>query len=328
MKIPANQLSAHLRSPLLPCYLVSGDEPLLVQEATDSIRRKARDAGMDARELHVAEARFDWNELRSSAGNLSLFAERRIIELRLPTGKPGKQGGEAIEGLAEQAGDELLLIVNTPKLDRSAAASRWAKAIEKRGGHVQVWPVSVAELPRWIGERMRRVGLSPDRDAVQLLVDRVEGNLLAAQQEIDKLRLLIGAGKISAADVEQAVADSSRFDVYKLVDAALSGDAARAVRILGGLRGEGTEPVIVVWALSRELRTLSLLADSVKSGASLSNALQKAGVWKNRQGLVRSCVVRMQSADIYRLLKLARQADATAKGQAAGDPWAIAADIV
>jgi DNA polymerase-3 subunit delta len=283
---------------------------------------------MDSRELHVAEARFDWNELHSSASNLSLFAARRIIELRLPTGKPGKAGGDAIVRLVEQAGADLLLIVGAPKLDKTASSSRWAKAIEKRGGSIQLWPVGVADLPRWIGDRMRRAGLSPDREAIRLLADRVEGNLLAAQQEIDKLRLLVGEGKVSAAEVEEAVADSSRFDVYKLVDAAVAGDAARAVRILGGVRNEGTEVVIVVWALSRELRTLARLADLVKSGVSLGDALQRAGVWRNRQSLVRSCIARLQPADAHHLLKLARYADAAAKGQAAGDPWSIAADIV
>ena len=301
---------------------------MLVQEATDTIRKRARELGMESRDLHVAEARFDWDELQSSAGNLSLFAERRIIEVRLPTGKPGRQGGDAIAALAGQAGDDLLLLVSAPKLDKAAASSKWVKAIEKSGASVQIWPVGVTELPRWINDRMRKCGLAPDRDAVQLLVDRVEGNLLAAQQEIDKLALIIGSGKISASDIEAAVADSSRFDVYKLVDAAVAGDAARSVRILGGLRSEGVEPVIVVWALSRELRTLSLLADNVRNGVDLGNALQKSGVWRNRQNLVRSCISRLQSADFYRLLKLARMADAAAKGQAAGDPWALAADIV
>lgn len=328
MKIPANQLSTHLRNSLLPCYLVSGDEPLLVQEAADAIRHKARESGMESRELHVAEARFDWQELGSSAANLSLFAERRILELRLPTGKPGKEGSEAIAALVEQTGRDLLLIVSAPKLDKSVSVSGWVKAIENRGASVQVWPVSLAELPRWIGERMRLAGLIPDREAIQMLADRVEGNLLAAQQEIDKLRLLAGEGKITPSDVEQSVADSSRFDVYKLVDAAVGGDAARAVRILGAVRVEGMEPVIVVWALSRELRMLAQLAGSVAHGATLGSALQKAGVWRNREGLVRACIGRHEPAEFFRLLKLARLADAAAKGQSGGDPWSIATDIV
>lgn len=301
---------------------------MLVQEATDAIRQKARDCGMDSRELHVAEARFNWDDLGNSAANLSLFADRRIMELRLPTGKPGKEGGDAIAKLVQRSGSDLLLIVNTPKLDKSVSTASWVKKIESHGAIVQVWPVGIAELPRWIGERMRRVGLSPDRDAIQLLADRVEGNLLAAQQEIDKLLLLNGEGKITAADVEQAVADSSRFDVYKLVDAAVAGDTARAVRILGAVRVEGMEPVIVVWALSRELRTLAQIADNVNRGASLGTALQKAGVWRNREALIRTCIGRHRPAEFHRLLQHARLADAAAKGQSGSDPWSLASDIV
>ena len=328
MKIAAKQLTTHLNKSLLPCYLVSGDEPLLVQEALDAIRARARRDGYGSRELHVAGTGFDWNDLRSAGGNLSLFADKRIVELRLPTGKPGRTGGAAIAEFVEQAGDDLLFLVSAPKLDRSGAASKWASAIGKTGGMLQIWPVGVRELPGWITSRMRAAGLQPDRDAVQLIADRVEGNLLAAQQEIEKLRMLQGEGKISASDVDAAVADSSRFDVYKLVDAAVAGDASRAVRILGGLRVEGTEPVIVMWALTRELRTLARLADSVTDGANLGSSLQKFGVWRNREGLVRSCVSRHQRDDFYDLIKLARRADAAAKGQLAADPWQLATEIV
>jgi DNA polymerase-3 subunit delta len=328
VKLAAKQLDTHLKNTLLPCYLVSGDEPLLVQEALDAIRARARNDGFDSRELHVAGTGFDWNDLRSAGGNLSLFADKRIIELRLPTGKPGRTGGAAIVEFVEQAGDDLLFLVSAPKLDRNGAASKWANAIASAGAMLQIWPVGVRELPSWIASRMRAVGLQPDRDAVQLIADRVEGNLLAAQQEIEKLRMLTGEGPVSASDVDAAVADSSRFDVYKLVDAAVAGDSARAIRILGGLRVEGTEPVIVVWALTRELRTLAKLADSISDGASLSSSLRKFGVWKNREGLVRACVSRHQRDDFYRLIKLARRADAAAKGQLAADPWQLATDIV
>ena len=270
MKISANQLNSHLKNSLLPCYLVTGDEPLLVQEALDVIRAEARTQGFGSRELYVATTGFDWVDLRNAAGNLSLFAEKRIVELRLATGKPGVKGGATIVQMAEQAGDDLLFIVSAPKLDRSGAASKWVKALESAGAHTQVWPISIRELPAWINARMKIAGLQPDRDAVRLVADRVEGNLLAAQQEIEKLRLLHGEGPISAADVDAAVVDSSRYDVYKLVDAAVAGDAARAVRILAGIRTEGIEPVIVMWALTRELRTLARLADSIRSGIDLS----------------------------------------------------------
>ncbi len=328
MKISANQLNSHLKNSLLPCYLVTGDEPLLVQEALDTIRAEAREQGFGARELYVATTGFDWTDLRNAAGNLSLFAEKRIVELRLPTGKPGVKGGATIVEMTEQAGDDLLFVVSAPKPDRSGAASKWVKALEAAGGYTQIWPVAVRELPAWINSRMKNAGLQPDRDAVRLIADRVEGNLLAAQQEIEKLRLLHGEGPISAEDVDAAVVDSSRYDVYKLVDAAVGGDAARAVRILAGVRTEGIEPVIVMWALTRELRTLARLADSIQSGVDLSTSLRKAGVWQNRQGLVRACAGRHQAADFYDLIQLARKADAAAKGQLRGDPWQLATQIV
>jgi len=328
LKIRANQLSSHLKKSLAPCYLVTGDEHLLVSEAVDEIRDAARKRGFGSRELHVATTGFDWAQLSSSTGNLSLFADLRIVELRLPTGKPGRAGGEAIVNLVEQSGPELLFIVVAPKLDRSAAASKWAKALEQKGVGLQIWPIEARELPGWIAARMRSLGLQPDRDAVAMIADRVEGNLLAARQEIEKLGLLLGEGKVSAEDVASAVADSSRFDVFKLTDAALAGDARRAVRILGGLRAEGVEPVIVMWALTRELRQLATLHDAVRQGVDLGSAMKRARVWDNRQALLRGCISRHQPGDFHRMLKASGRADAAAKGQRAGDPWQMAADIV
>ena len=328
MKIPANQLSSHLAQSLSPCYLVSGDEHLIVEESLDSIRQAARSGGFGSRDLFVQTTGFDWAELAAASGNLSLFAERQIVELRLPTGKPGVKGSAAIAEFAASAGDDVLFIVSAPKLDRSNARAKWVKALEQHGCFVQVWPVGPRDLPGWIGARMKRAGLIPHRDAVQLIADRVEGNLLAAQQEIEKLRLLHGEGAVTAADVDAAVADASRFDVYKLVDAAVAGNAARAVRILGGVRAEGIEPVIVVWALTRELRTLAALAERIQDGTDLSAAMRQARVWQNRQGLVRACVGRHRLEDFYALLKRTRDADAAAKGQLRADPWQLATDIV
>lgn len=328
MKIRANQLSSHLKNSLAPCYLVTGDEHLLVAEALDAIRDAARAKGFGTRELHVATTGFDWGQLAASAGNLSLFAEQRIVELRLPTGKPGRTGGQAIVDLVSQAGPELLFIVTGPKLDGGTAKSKWVKALEQKGVSLPVWPIGLRELPGWIANRMRQAGLQPERDAVALIADRVEGNLLAASQEIEKLRLLLGEGKVTVADATNAVARSSRYDVYKLTDAAMAGDAARAVRILGGLRAEGVEPVIVMWALTRELRTLAMLDDAVRQGKDLGGAMQSLRVWSNRQGLVRSCVGRHQHGAFHRLLKTSGRADAAAKGQRFGDPWQMAADIV
>jgi len=328
LKIQANQLSSHLLKSLAPCYLITGDELLLVNEALDNVREAARNRGFTSRELHVATAGFDWNSLLASTGNLSLFAEQRVIELRLPTGKPGKEGSAAIIDLVEQSGRDLLFIVTGPKLNKSSSASKWAKTIDHKGVSLPLWPIGVRELPGWIANRMRAAGLQPDRDAVTLIADRVEGNLLAAQQEIEKLRLILGEGKVSAGDVNDAVANSSRFDVYKLTDAALAGDARRSVKILGGLRAEGVEPVIVMWALARELRTLAALDDVVRQGGDLGGAMHKSGVWKSRQGLVRHCVSRHRHGDFHRMLKATGRADAAAKGQRAGNPWHMATDVV
>ncbi len=328
MKIAANQLTSHLKKSLLPCYLVTGDEHLLVQEALDAIRARARELGFGSRELFVQTTGFDWGELGRAGGNLSLFAEKRIIELRLPTGKPGVKGSAAIAEFTADAGDDLMFIVSAPKLDRSSQNAKWVKALDAAGAVTQVWPVGLRELPAWINERMKQLGLQPDRDAVRLIADRVEGNLLAAQQEIEKLRLLHGEGPVTAKDADAAVADSSRFDVYKLVDAAVGGNAARAVRILGGVRTEGVEPVIVMWALTRELRMLAGLSDNLRAGMDLSSSMRKAGVWQNREALVRACIGRHQGTEFYAMLQLARRADAAAKGQLRVDPWQLAMQLV
>ncbi len=328
MKLQSNQLAAHLKNSLAPCYLISGDEHLLVNEALDGIRAAARARGFNARELYVATTGFDWGQLRAAGANLSLFADRRIVELRLPTGKPGRAGATAIEDFVRELGPELMLVVVTPKLDRAGASSSWAKAIEARGAGLTLWPVGVRELPGWIAARMRRAGLEPEPQAVAMIADRVEGNLLAAQQEIEKLRLLLGAGKVSANDVSRAVADSSRYDVYQLLDAALGGDARRAMKILAGLRAEGVEPVLVVWVLTRELRTLAKLADLLAQRVDLGSALQKTGVWRNRQGFMRSALDRHTRLELLHLLRATGHADAAAKGQQAGDPWQLAAGIV
>jgi len=328
VKIQANQLNSQLQKSLAPCYLVTGDEHLLVSEVLDAIRDAARQQGFASRDLHVATTGFDWAQLRDSTSNLSLFAEKRIVELRLPTGKPGRTGSQAIVELIEQTGPDLLLLVSAPKLDRNGQASKWAKALESTGVNIQLWPIGPRELPGWIAERMRRVGLQPDRGAVSIIADRVEGNLLAAGQEIEKLRLILGEGEVSEAEVSSAVANSSRYDVFKLVDASLSGDATRAIKILTGLHAEGVEPVIIVWALTRELRSLASVADAIAGGLDLSAGMKKANVWRSRQPFVRSCIARHQERDFHRLLKATGQADQAAKGQLRADPWQLITVIV
>ncbi|MCH7853298.1 MAG: DNA polymerase III subunit delta [Proteobacteria bacterium] len=328
MKIPANNLSRHLEQNLLPCYLIAGDELLLVQEALDAIRKSARENGFDSRDLHVQMQGFNWQELADADNNLSLFAQKRIVELRLTTGKPGIDGGAAIAELAEKAGGDLLFLISAPKLDKRTTNSKWVRSLEAKGAFVQVWPVALRELPAWIAARMKKLGLQPDREAVRIIADRVEGNLLAAQQEIEKLRLLLGEGTVTADDVNMAVVDSSRYDVYQLVDAALGGDPKRALRILSGIRAEGVDAVVVIWALTRELRVLAKLQASVEAGQNLAAALQKARVWRSRENLFRTCINRHRARDVYWLIQASQHADAVAKGQAAGDKWQLATNIV
>lgn len=328
MKLQANQLASHLKSKLATCYLISGDEHLFVNEALDAIRRAARGQGFEARDSHVVTTGFDWNELSNAGANLSLFSEKRLIELRLPTGKPGVKGSQAIIDLIDRLDDELLLVVITPKLDRSGANSKWVKALERAGVNLPIWPLELRDLPGWIAQRMRSVGLSPDQESVRLVAARVEGNLLAAAQEVEKLRLILGEGEIRAQDVAQAVADSSRFDVFKLVDAALAGRADRAARILYGLQHEGMSEVIVLWALAKELRLLSVLSAAVDGRQDLGDAMRKNGVWAKRQALVRNSLARQTGAHLHALMALAADADAMAKGQKAGNAWQAAMDLI
>jgi DNA polymerase-3 subunit delta len=328
VKLQAGQLASHLENDLARCYLVSGDEHLLVDEALDAIREAARASGFGARERHVASAGFDWSELGTSGANLSLFAERRLVELWLPTGKPGRPGSQAIVEFIERLDDDVMFVVSTPKLDKSTQNAKWVKALQAAGAHVPVWPIGARELPGWIADRMRRAGLRPERSAVRMIADRVEGNLLAAKQEIEKLGLLLGEGDVDAADVRDTVANSSRYDVFKLADAALAGDARRALRILSGLRAEGVEPVIVIWSLTRELRTLATLAERIAANADLGAEFRRLRVWQSRQSLVRSALGRHDRDGLYGLLKAAGRADAAAKGQGPGDAWQLAADIV
>lgn len=328
MKIWDSGLAAHLRGDLKPCYLVCGDEPLLIRETLDALRACARERGYDGRELHVQLTGFDWSVLYQAGQAMSLFAEREIVELRLPTGKPGTEGSAAIADLAARAGKDLLFVVQAPRLDRRSMSTKWVKALESHGALVQVRSIEQRELPRWIAERMRRVGLEPDRDAVRVMADRVEGNLLAADQEIEKLRLLCGEGAVSADDVLDAVADSARFNVFQLVDAALDGQLDRAIRILDALRAEDVAAPLVVAVLARDLRQLAHIAETVQSGGNLGATLKRLRLWQARADRMRRCVARHDSADLRALLSAIRHAESVAKGQAGGDEWQYLTNIV
>ncbi|MGB5474623.1 MAG: DNA polymerase III subunit delta, partial [Gammaproteobacteria bacterium] len=286
MQLKPEQLDAHLKNKLAPVYFISGDEPLRVLEAADAVRAAARTQGYDERDVMTVQAGFDWNSLLAQAGNLSLFAQRRIIDLRIPTGKPGEAGAKALREFVAQAPEDILLLITAGKLDPSARKSKWVQALEQAGVAVFVWPLNAQEFNGWVQARMRKRGLQPSAIAVQMLAERVEGNLLACVQEIDKLYLLRGAGPVDADAIAGLVADHARFDVYTLVDAALAGKATRSVRILNGLQAEGVAPPVVLWALARELRQLAAMTAEIRKGQSIAGVLARYRVWANRKDVV------------------------------------------
>ena len=329
MRVPIQQLEAGLGQRLAPLYLISGDEPLQLQEAADLIRRSARDRGFSEREVLEADPRFDWNRLAAEAGNLSLFSRQRLIDLRIPSGKPGAEGGKALTAWADAPPDDTLLLVTLPKLERSQTGSKWFKSLERAGVVVQVRPIEGDRLQPWIEQRMRRAGLTPAPGVTPMLAERIEGNLLAAVQEIDKLLLLHGPGVVTPEQLAAAVSDSARFDVFGLVDSALEGRVARCLRMLNGLQAEGTAAPVVLWALAREVRSLTSLAGEVARGTPPARAVAgRREIWDRRKPLVSRGLQRLDLARWRQLLLLCGRADRAIKGQDPADPWLLMQQIV
>ena len=314
MKCAPDRLPELLRTEPRGAYLVSGDEALLVTEAADAIRARARSAGYSDRQTFSVERGFDWDQLRTAAQSLSLFSERRILELRMPTGKPDR-GAELLLSLIQDAPPDTLLLVLTDKLDRKTADSLWVRAVEKIGVWVNVSAITPQALPAWLTQRAGRAGVELSADAAQFIAARAEGNLLAAAQEIDKLALL-GGGKTGLAQVRAAVGNSARYDVYALADAASRGHAARALEVLQGLKSEGTEPTLILWALGRELRGLwqARERERLHSGGTGSG-------WNMASPPNSTSLSRARSLPLSRLMREAGQVDRIVKGQARGDVW-------
>lgn len=320
-KVRADQLTGALKRQLASVYLVSGDEPLLVQEACDAIRKAARAKGFSERERYHVENNFDWGRLLTEANSLSLFAERKILELRIDNGKPGTEGGKALATYLENPSEDNLLLIVMPKIDGAGQRSKWFKVLEQAGVFVQVWPISGAQLPRWIEQRLSKAGLQADPQAIDMLCSRVEGNLLAADQEIEKLKLLAPDGRVSAEVIASAVADSARYDVFDLTDKALQGNARAAVKTLQGLRGEGTDATVILWALAREVRSLANLAQAQQQGQSFDSACKQAGVWDKRKPVMQGCLRRLQLGQLQMLLRKANGIDKAIKGLRNASPW-------
>ncbi len=321
MKLRFDQLEAHLQKGLQPIYLLSGDEPLQLMEAGDAIRRHARENGYGEREVMHAESGFDWNNLLAASGSMSLFAEQRLLELRLPSGKPGKEGGAVLADYAANPPPDTLLLIISGKIERASQNSKWFKALDSAGATLTVWPIDPPALPGWVSQRMRSRGMQPSQEAAQLLAERVEGNMLAAAQEVEKLLLLYGEGEISAEQVEEGVADSARYDIFELVDTALLGDVPRTTRVMQGLRGEGVEPILVLWALLREIRAMAQMAAEMARGLDAEQAMAGQRVWDKRKPPVRAGLQRHNLNRWQLLLRRAGRIDRMIKGVEAGNPW-------
>lgn len=325
MKLSPAQLGKHLQGSLAPVYVVCGDEHLLCQEACDAIRAATRAQGFSERQVFHVETGFDWGQLIEAGASLSLFAEKRLIELRIPNGKPGDKGAAALLDYLARPADDTVLLISLPKLDGSTQKTKWAKALieGKNAQFLQIWPVDAAQLPQWIRQRLAQAGLAADQQAVELIAARVEGNLLAAAQEIEKLKLLAEGGQVTVETVQAAVADSARYDVFGLIDAALLGQPEHVLRMLDGLRGEGVEAPVILWAVAREVRQLANIAQQYAQGTPLDRAFSQARppVWEKRKPLVSRALQRHDAQGWQRLLMAAQGIDEQIKGQAEGDPW-------
>ena len=315
MKVRLEQLEQGLKRGLAKVYVVHGDEPLQREESLDAIRRAARAAGFDERIVLHVESGFDWTELRTCAASLSLFTDRRLIDLRMPSGSPGKDGAAVLAQYASNPPPDMVLLLSCGRLDRRSTSTKWFKALEGAGAAIEVYPIAVGELPRWIVDRGAAHGVAIEREAAEALAERSEGNLLACAQEIDKLRLLAGGAPVTVDDVMRTVADSARFGAFDLVDPALEGDGARAVRILQVLREEGVEPIHVLGSLTWAIRGVCAIAAGVEGGARLDDVLRGGfgGWWRRKRSLERA-LARMPRRGWVRLLGVAEGVDRILKG--------------
>lgn len=327
-KLRIDQLDRHLKDALSSCYLVSGDETLLVEESCDAIRQHAYAEGYTERERYYVDNQFDWSQLLSAANSLSLFSDKKLIELRIEKGKPGDRGSKAICEYIDQPNDDNRLLIVTPKLDGSVQRSKWVKGIEKKGQWLPVWPVASGQLPRWLEQRIKRAGLTADSHCIELLAARTEGNLLAAHQEIEKLKLLSIDGYLTPELIAGAVADSARYDIFGLIDKILFGDARNAAKTLQGLKTEGTEPTIILWGLAREIRALLSINKGIQEGQSFSWAAKQAGIWDKRQALAQQASKRISNQQLQLLLRQANAIDKSIKGQRKADYWSELLDLV
>jgi DNA polymerase III subunit delta len=321
MQLKGEQLAAHLERELKPVYVVYGEEPLLVIEAADSIRAAARRRGFDEREVLTALSGFNWTQLYHAAGSLSLFGGRKLIDLRIPTGKPGRDGGAAIQEYCARPAPDTLLLVTLPGIDWKDEKAAWLSALSSAGVAIKLIPPGLAELPAWIAGRLRRQQQSAGTEGLRFIAERVEGNLLAAHQEIQKLALLYPTGALSLAQVQDAVLNVARYDLDGLREALLVGDVARLTRTLDGLQHEGEAPVLVLWGITEEIRALAQIKRGLQEQQPLDGLLKDARVWGPRQTLMKRALQRVDGTKAKAALAHAARIDALIKGIGIGDVW-------
>lgn len=321
MQLAPEKLKAHLGQPLNSLYLLYGDEPLLVLEAADAIRIAARAQGFDEREVLVAGPGFRWEQLTQALGNLSLFGSNKLIDLRIPTGKPGRDGGDALVRHAERSDQGVLTLITLPQPDWQTKKAAWFVALSKAAVVLELNAPPLTQLPNWLAQRLAAQKQSAEPAALEFIATHVEGNLLAAHQEIQKLALLYPVGEISLAQVEEAVLDVARYDVEKLRAALLAGDGPRCARLLEGLHAEDTAPPLVLWALAQETRTLAQLRTQRDQGAGFDAACASLRIYGARQGAYRNAVDRCATPLLRTALLQAARIDRMIKGLARGDLW-------
>lgn len=317
MRLSLSQLHADLNKRIAPLYLITGDEPLQAGEAADAIRQAAKRADFLNREVFSAEGHFDWKQLSFAADSSSIFADKKILDLRVPSGKFGTEGSKAISDYCEHLSPDNLLLITTAKLDSTSLKSKWFQTIDKMGVVVQVFPLEGQDLIQWLQHRLSKRGLQIEIEGVKIIASRIEGNLLAAAQEIEKLYVLYGSGRLSTDMVENAVADSSRFDVFKLTEAVLAGRVNRAVRVLHALEEEGIAAPVVLWALSREARALMEL----KTASHKEAVFKKHFIWDKRKQAITEALKRLSLLQLQQIFILSAKADRQIKGQQSGDAW-------
>ena len=325
MQLRIDALDAHLSKPLALLYVITSDEHLLALEAADKIRKTARTQGISEREVLTVERSFKWGELLAANNSQSLFGDRKLIELRIPTGKPGKEGGQALQKYAAALNADNVTLISLPKLDWATQKAAWVGSLQQAAVYIDIPVIERAQLPNWIGVRLAAQRQNADRPCLDFIADRVEGNLLAAHQEIQKLGLLYPEGKLSYEQIHDAVLNVARYDVFKLNEAMLAGDAPRLVRMLDGLKGEGEALPLVLWAVADEIRTLLKLKAGVEQGRALGMLLKEYRIWGAREKLMEPALRRLKLSTLETALQEAAQVDRLIKGLRAkafaGDAW-------